>query len=135
MRRLSQDKGLSIETQVSPTLRFRGEQRDFEEMLGNLVDNACKWGRSRVRITADLDNASDAARPFLIIAVDDDGPGLNPEARQEATKRGRRLDESVPGSGLGLSIVTDLVSAYGGRFTLDASELGGLSARVHLPAL
>lgn len=135
MRRLSQDKGLTIETMVGPGLRFRGEQRDFEEMLGNLVDNACKWGRSRIRIIAELDRASDAARPLMILTVDDDGPGLSPQARQEATKRGKRLDESVPGSGLGLSIVTDVVSAYGGQFNLDTSDLGGLSARVRLPAL
>lgn len=135
MRRLSQEKGIAVEAVISPGLRFRGEQRDFEEIVGNLVDNACKWGRTKVTISAELDPAADPSRPFLVIGVDDDGPGLSPQARQEATKRGRRLDESVPGSGLGLSIVTDMVSAYGGRFILEASPLGGLAARVYLPAL
>jgi signal transduction histidine kinase len=98
-------------------------------MLGNLMDNACKWARSRVRVKAGRQE------DVIAITIDDDGDGLPPSKREEVMKRGRRLDESVPGTGLGLSIVADLASLYGGRFTLDDAEaLGGLSARLRLPA-
>ncbi|MBL8590636.1 MAG: sensor histidine kinase [Methylobacteriaceae bacterium] len=119
---------------VSEGLRFRGEKQDLEEMLGNLVDNAGKWSRRCVLIEAAPATLASDERRYLQITVDDDGPGLTPEQRLEATKRGRRLDESKPGSGLGLSIVTDLAALYGGALALEDSPLGGLRARLTLPA-
>ncbi len=105
-------------------------------MLGNLLDNACKWAGSRVLLKVTLVEG-DAQRPArtVQIVVEDDGPGLNSEQRAQAVKRGRRLDESKPGSGLGLSIVADLVQIYGGSFALEAAPAGGLSARLVLPAV
>jgi signal transduction histidine kinase len=116
-------------------LRFLGEKQDFDDMLGNLIDNGCKWARGEVRVVVEppAPDAS-AERLFLRALIDDDGPGLAPERRAEALRRGRRLDESKPGSGLGLSIVKELAEAYGGRLELDDSPLGGLRVVLLLPA-
>jgi len=132
MGKVHQNRGLSIAVEVPPGLRFRGERQDFEEMAGNLLDNACKWARSRVRISARRDDREH--RSFLALSFDDDGPGLPAAMREEALSRGRRLDESKPGSGLGLSIVVELARIYGGNLSLESSDLGGLSARLSLPA-
>jgi signal transduction histidine kinase len=132
MGKVHKDRELSIAVEVPPGLRFRGEKQDFEEMAGNLLDNACKWARSRVRISARRDEKDH--RSFLALSFDDDGPGLPATLRQEALSRGRRLDESKPGSGLGLSIVAELARIYGGNLALESSDLGGLSARLRLPA-
>jgi signal transduction histidine kinase len=130
MAKVHDAKGLAIETDIAPGLRFRGERQDLEEMAGNLLDNACKWARSRVRVTARREGAE---RRFTL-RIEDDGPGLTPDERDAALSRGRRLDETKPGSGLGLSIVAELVRVYGGRLALENSPLGGLGARLTLPA-
>ena len=109
-------------------LVFLGERQDLLEMAGNLLENACKWGRGRVQVAA---GPSGADR--LLLVVDDNGPGLAPPEREAAMARGARLDESAPGSGLGLSIVRDLARAYGGDLRLRESPLGGLRAEVDLP--
>lgn len=114
--------------------RFLGEAQDFDEMVGNLLDNACKWATRRVEIACAVEPAA-AGRSALIISIDDDGPGLAENLRAEAVRRGRRLDESKPGSGLGLSIVSDLAGAYGGALTLEASAADGLRALLRLPAV
>ena len=116
-------------------LRFRGEKQDFDDMAGNLIDNACKWAKAEARVAVEPLNSPDRDRLFLRLTIDDDGPGLVAERREEAMRRGRRLDESKPGSGLGLSIVADLAAAYGGRLELADSPLGGLRALLTLPAL
>ncbi len=135
MRRIHEDRGLVIEVAVPPGLRFRGERQDLEEMLGNLLDNACKWAKERVDLRVEATGAAGGDRRMARVTVDDDGPGLGPEARRAALERGRRLDESVPGSGLGLAIVTDLAGLYGGRLELDAAPGGGLRAVLSLPIL
>ena len=103
-------------------------------MVGNLVDNAGKWAKSRVLVSAEPLPMRDG-RSYLGIRVDDDGPGLPPESRAEVLRRGARLDETKPGSGLGLSIVADLAQLYGGGLVLDTSPLGGLRADLTLPAV
>ncbi|MBI2527998.1 MAG: hypothetical protein HYV93_18685 [Candidatus Rokubacteria bacterium] len=113
-------------------LVFGGDRHDLEEMLGNLLDNACKWGRTQVRAAGRLVARPDGDR--LELTVEDDGPGIPEEALGEALVRGRRLDESVPGSGLGLAIVDDVAALYGGGVALRRSELGGLAAVLDLPA-
>ncbi|AXS39976.1 sensor histidine kinase [Breoghania sp. L-A4] len=133
MRKIHGGRNLSIEAIAPPDLRFRGERQDFEELLGNLIDNACKWAEGRVRVT--LAPHQDVRRPMLSILIEDDGPGLSAPQREQAMQRGRRLDETVPGSGLGLSIVADLAALYGGRFVLEDTPLGGLAARLELPAV
>jgi signal transduction histidine kinase len=116
-------------------LRFLGEKQDFDDMAGNLIDNACKWARGEVLVNVESLPAGGGDRAFFRVTIDDDGKGLPMGQREEALRRGRRLDESKPGSGLGLSIVADLAAAYRGRLELSDSPLGGLRARLVLPAL
>jgi signal transduction histidine kinase len=127
--RIYQQRGLELELVTIPGLKFQGEKQDLEEMVGNLLDNACKWARSKVSTSAECDGAA----RFTVI-VDDDGPGLTKAERERAVKRGQRLDESKPGSGLGLAIVADLAHLYKGRLELEQSPQGGLRARLELPA-
>lgn len=134
MERIYRDKELAIEAAVPEGLRFRGERQDFQEIVGNLLDNACKWARARVALAATEEITARDQR-FMLLAVEDDGPGLTQSEAEEAVKRGRRLDETKPGSGLGLSIVTELVTLYGGSFALERSAAGGLRALVRLPSI
>jgi len=131
--KIYRDRAVTFETNVPASLKFKGEKQDLEEMIGNLVDNAQKWARSTVTLQA-TEEAGSEGRKFLLLVIDDDGPGLAEELRAEAIKRGRRLDETKPGSGLGLSIVTDLAALYGGGLTLDTSPARGLRAILRLPA-
>lgn len=129
MRRIHAERDLALHIAPMPeNPAFRGERQDLEEMLGNLLDNACKWARRRVEVQAAL------KRGELLVTLDDDGPGIAPERRPAMLGRGNRADEQVPGSGLGLAIVDDLARLYGGRLELADSPLGGLCARLILPA-
>jgi signal transduction histidine kinase len=129
MDRLHADRHLDLGIEPMPAgLAFAGEEQDLQEMLGNLLDNACRCARSAVAVRARRDGA------WLRIHVDDDGPGIAPEQREAVLRRGVRLDESSAGSGLGLAIVVDLARLYGGDLGLDTAEAGGLSARLSLPA-
>ncbi len=135
MSRLHGERGIKLISDVPDGARFRGEQQDFEEIVGNLVDNACKWARTKVSVTAAYrppDGLDDPGR--LELHIDDDGPGLTGEEIAEVAARGHRLDETKPGSGLGLSIVTDLVAMYRGKLRFDRARIGGLCAVVELPA-
>lgn len=134
MEKIHDERHLDLSSDIAPGLRFRGERQDLEEMLGNLLDNACKWARSTVALTVCRKESAKAERPLLVFVVADDGPGLSEAEREQALKRGKRLDETVPGSGLGLSIVAELAGLYGGRLVLEGSRLGGLGARLELPA-
>ena len=129
LQRIYGRTGIAISHTCEEGAIFRGERQDLEEMVGNLLDNACKWSGGEVRATVNL--IEDGR---LEVVVEDDGPGMDAERREQALQRGVRLDESTPGSGLGLSIVADLAQVYGGALSLDASGLGGLLARVTLPA-
>jgi signal transduction histidine kinase len=129
LMRLHASRGLTIESQVSPDAVVRCGREDLDEMLGNLLDNACKWARARV-IVGTSPKAAD-----VTITVDDDGPGLDRSSREVVLQRGVRADEAVPGSGLGLAIVRDIAELYGGTITLEDSPLGGLQARLTLPSL
>jgi signal transduction histidine kinase len=106
---------------------FAGEREDFEEIVGNLLENAMKWARTRARVGL----AEEAG--IVLLTIEDDGPGIPEDKAREALARGKRLDESKPGTGLGLSIVNDLVREYGGELKLLRSDLGGLKAEVRLP--
>ncbi len=128
LERLHRDKGLAIYVDADPRAVFRGEKGDLDELVGNLLENAAKWCKSRVRVSV---SRSDEG---VEVSVDDDGPGLPAEHRAKAMERGKRLDESEPGTGLGLSIVRELADIYGGKFLLEDSPLGGLRARLQLPA-
>ena len=129
LKRIHAEHALAIDVDCPVSLVFRGERQDFEEMAGNLIDNACKWARTRVSVAASRDGA------MLVLAVGDDGDGLDAEERKLVGERGERLDESVPGSGLGLAIVRDIATLYGGALELGESPLGGLEAKLTLPAI
>jgi signal transduction histidine kinase len=133
MEKIHHERGIAIDVDAPTEVKFQGEQPDLEEMVGNLVDNACKWAQSRVAI--EVIPEIDAARRVVRIVVDDDGPGLTAGQREQVARRGRRLDETKPGSGLGLSIVVELAGLYGGSVTLGSAPIGGLRAELVLPAV
>lgn len=130
LSRIHAERRLMIDVDVPRDLAFRGERQDLEEMVGNLIDNACKWAHARVEVSA---RRRDGAA--FELCVGDDGDGLDEGERARVGARGERLDESVPGSGLGLAIVRDIAKLYGGSLTLGESPLGGLEARLALPAI
>jgi signal transduction histidine kinase len=128
LERIFSDRDVMIDWDADDDLYFLGERQDLQEMAGNVMENACKWCRGRVWASAtDLDGDR------LQLCIDDDGPGLPPDQRDEVLKRGARLDESAPGSGLGLSIVHELARAYGGKLALSQSRHGGLRIDLELP--
>ena len=125
-------KDLSLELDVAAGSLFVGDRGDVTEMLGNLLDNACKWCRGRVRLAAHNDESA-PVRQRLVVTVEDDGAGIAPEDRPRVLQRGVRADESVPGHGIGLAMVRDTVDLYGGRLEVDESMLGGARFSLHLP--
>lgn len=128
MQSIHAERHVAIEVQVAHDHFVRGRREDLEEMLGNLVDNACKWATSRIDVRSALVGGD------VVTTVDDDGPGLQPALREAVLKRGVRADQAAPGSGLGLAIVADLAELHGGSITLGASPLGGLRATLRLPS-
>jgi len=128
MAKLNPTIAIDFDAEVKPV--FAGEQEDLEEILGNLLENAMKWGRKRARVALEDAMIGDVAG--FAITIEDDGPGIPEGQAREALKRGRRLDETKPGTGLGLAIVSDLVAEYDGRLSLERSELGGLKVVVQL---
>ena len=136
LQRINQERNLTITVEAQPNLRFRGERQDLEEMVGNLMDNACKWAKSRIMVkAARLPAVSEDGRSWLSVVVEDDGPGIPAEKRAEALKRGQRLDESKPGSGLGMSIIVETAGMYFGKVELAQAELGGLRVILQLPSI
>jgi signal transduction histidine kinase len=135
-QKVYRERGVSFDASAPPALRFRGEAQDLADLVGNLLDNAGKWAKSHIVVTVEREPPHDpTGRSYFLVRIDDDGPGLDAAARAAALERGRRLDESRPGSGLGLSIVVDLAANYGGALSLDDSPLGGLRATLRLPGV
>ena len=120
---------------VDENIRFQGDRQDLEEILGNILDNACKWADKKIQVFVGRDADCDAGHDTknIMIRIDDDGPGLTPQQIGIALKRGQRLDESQPGTGLGLAIVKDIVALYQGKLDLSRSKTGGLSVKIILP--
>lgn len=127
LEKLYAARSLRVEVDVPAGHVIRGQREDLDEMLGNLLDNACKWAKSRVAVR------SEAEGGMVVVTVDDDGPGLALSMRDEVMRRGVRADEAAPGSGLGLAIVGDLAQLYEGTIALEDSPLGGLRAKLRLP--
>lgn len=121
MSRIHADRRLAIDVDVPDDATFRGPREDLEEILGNLMENACKWAKSRVKISAEM------GKGVLTLSVEDDGPGISPEQAKAVARRGERLDVMAPGWGLGLSIVADLVAVNGGTMVFGRSAMGGLA--------
>ncbi|MEO8256136.1 MAG: ATP-binding protein [Acidobacteriota bacterium] len=137
--RVHAERCIAIDVQVAGDVTVRAQREDLDEMLGNLMDNACKWARATVVVSiAATDAGRDgpaAAPPRVTIVVDDDGDGIVPGLREAVLQRGVRADEAAPGSGLGLAIVSDLAELYGGSIHLEASPRGGVRAKLSLPRL
>jgi len=123
-----QDDDINIRLRQLDGLYFKGDAQDLEEMIGNLLDNACKWANSEVIVYGETRNSR------IVLCIEDDGPGIPRHQRENVLKRGQRLDETVPGSGLGLGIVSDIAALYHGSLILQQSSTGGLLARLELPA-
>ena len=135
LSRIYSERNLQFVVDCPSDAKFRGEKQDLQEMVGNLLDNACKWADSAVNISVETEKGPKAAAAKqLIVLVDDDGPGLPATELETVIQRGKRLDESKPGSGLGLSIVADLSEMYYGNFVLQRAPTGGVRARLTLPA-
>jgi signal transduction histidine kinase len=128
LERIFRGKGVEIDWDAPDDLWFLGERQDFMEIAGNAMENAGKFGRRKVRV-----RAMEAGPERMRLTVEDDGPGLPPDRREEVIRRGARLDENAPGSGLGLSIIDELARAYRGSLSLENSTLGGLLVAVDLP--
>jgi len=128
LERIFRGKGVTIDWDAEEDLYFQGERQDLLEIAGNAMENAGKWCRARVRVTA-IKEGHDRLR----LVVEDDGAGLPPERRADVLARGARLDETAPGSGLGLSIIDELARAYGGGVELGDSPMGGLKLEVTVP--
>jgi two-component system sensor histidine kinase PhoQ len=133
LRKVYHDKRPTIDAEVAPNMKFRGDTGDFLELAGNLLDNACKWCRSRVAISVRPSVESSAPDAGLRLTVDDDGPGIPEDAAEALLERGTRLDEATPGHGIGLAIVRDIAKSYGGSLTIGQSALGGASITVDIP--
>jgi signal transduction histidine kinase len=127
LARVYAERGIALYADCPAEATFPGDREDLAEMVGNLMENACKWASTRVLVMV-------LTKPGLTLLIEDDGPGLTAEQCTEATGRGIRLDESAPGHGLGLAIVRDLSHLYGGTLSLERSALGGVAARLHFPA-
>ncbi len=131
LSRIYSQKLINIDVMIEPDLAFYGEQRDLLELVGNLLDNACKYGDGQVRLTAGLIDP-EQARAGINLQVEDNGPGIADDQRQQLLRRGVRGDERVEGHGLGLAIVLEIVSAYNGEITIKPSDLGGACVSVSL---
>ena len=129
----NRERGIGFTLNCPQEMRFDGEKQDFDELMGNLIDNAGKWARSTVQIRVQA-VADSPRRPFMEIRVEDDGPGVAEAELEALFERGKRLDERVPGTGLGLAIVRDIVEMYGGNAQLELAPSGGLRAIVRLPS-
>lgn len=128
LQKVYHDKALTITTRIPPQAVFVGDREDLLELLGNLLDNACKWACQQVLVTMQ-------EQPGLLVVVEDDSPGCPAAVLKQLAERGVRIDESTAGYGLGLAIVKDIVEQYGGDIYFGrASELGGFQVSVSLPA-
>lgn len=134
LSRIYTEKNLNFMIECPQNAKFRGEKQDLQEMVGNLLDNACKWAEEQICVQVKIANSKQSNGAILTVLVDDDGPGLTPSELEAVVKRGKRLDETKPGSGLGLSIVADLSEMYNGSFVLLQAPTGGVRAKLILPS-
>jgi two-component system sensor histidine kinase PhoQ len=123
------DKGLKLDMDVNTDMAFHADEGDLMEICGNVLDNACKWAETRVRVHAGRDDETG-----LWLRVEDDGPGIPADKLNAVLTRGVRADTTTPGHGIGLAVVRDIVvEAYGGEVSVTASDLGGAAVEIHMP--
>ncbi|WP_455211295.1 ATP-binding protein [Kaarinaea lacus] len=125
LKKVYADKNVQVQFQITPELDFHGDQGDFMEVAGNLLDNAFKWCDRRVEVSIKPIEKKDIMHDGIVITVEDDGPGIPAKLAQQVIQRGVRADEGIKGHGIGLSVVQDIVQIYGGTLTITTSALGG----------
>ncbi len=135
LRKVYRDKNPEFDVAIQPGMQFRGDTGDFLEVAGNLLDNACKWCKRKVRISIVPSVGARAVASGMVLKVEDDGPGIPEDAAQALLQRGMRLDESTPGHGIGLAVVKDIAASYGGRLSITRSDLGGAEIMVSIPPI
>ena len=128
LNKVYRDKQVQSEIEIADTLSFSGDERDLMELLGNLLENAFKYGDSAVQVSAEKKDG------WFTLSICDDGPGISPEQRQHVLQRGARADTSIQGQGIGLAVAVDIISTYGGSLEVEHSELGGACFKISLPA-
>lgn len=133
LKKVYADKDIQVFSKVANGTEFHGDEGDLLEIIGNLADNACKWCQARVSVFAENQMDKTTGEEYLCLRVEDDGPGLPREMQGQEVRRGQRADSSMPGHGIGLSIVQDIVRLYGGRQKVSTSEWGGASILIYLP--
>ncbi|HUU73111.1 MAG TPA: ATP-binding protein [Burkholderiales bacterium] len=129
VKKVYRDKTFDVRVDIDDDVRFRGDEGDLTEVLGNVMDNAFKWCRSAVRISAAGEN------DVLQLRIEDDGPGIRKADAAHVFERGARADESIPGHGIGLSVVREIVEAYGGKVNVTTSSMGGAMVELQLPGV
>jgi two-component system sensor histidine kinase PhoQ len=132
LAKVYKEKQPEISLDVTQGIRFRGDSGDFLELAGNLLDNACKWCKSKVRLTIRPLDGKASESGAMRMTVSDDGPGIPQEVAEQLLKRGMRLDESAPGHGIGLAVVRDIAANYGGEIAIEESEWGGAQISVEI---
>ena len=135
LRKVYRDKNPEFDVRIESGMQFRGDKGDFLEVAGNLLDNACKWCAGKVRISVVPSVGARAAASGMVLTVSDDGPGIPEDAAKALLQRGMRLDEATPGHGIGLAVVKDIASSYGGKLSIQRSELGGAEIMVSIPPM
>lgn len=131
LAKVYRDKGIQYRLEIDPEVLFFGEQQDLMEFMGNLLDNAFKYGKERIKVTAhSLQTMSTVGGQALSMTIEDDGPGIPEEQREKVLNRGVRIDQQLPGQGIGLSMAREIISLYGGSLTLDGSEMGGVLVKI-----
>ena len=133
LKKVYHDKHPEFDVSVEPGMQFRGDTGDFLELAGNLLDNACKWCKKKVRISVVPSAGAKAIASGMVLCVADDGPGIPQDAADALLQRGMRLDESTPGHGIGLAVVKDIARSYGGQLSIKDSKLGGAEITVSIP--
>lgn len=128
MQKVHADKSLRIENRIDDNLTCQCDEGDLMEVLGNLLENACKWSQQQIRITA-----QQSEQGGLEICIEDDGPGIPAEVREQVLQRGQRADPTTAGHGIGLAMVHEIVLLYGGKLKIESSELGGTTICIQLP--
>jgi two-component system sensor histidine kinase PhoQ len=132
LRKVYKEKAPDIQLDVSPGTKCRGDSGDFLELAGNLLDNACKWCESKVRLIIRPLDGHEVGSGAMQMQVCDDGPGIPDDVAGQLLQRGMRLDESAPGHGIGLAVVRDIAANYGGEISIDSSEWGGAKITVSI---
>ena len=135
LRKVYRDKNPEFDVRIESGMQFRGDKGDFLEVAGNLLDNACKWCAGKVRISVVPSVGARAAASGMVLTVSADGPGIPEDAAKALLQRGMRLDEATPGHGIGLAVVKDIASSYGGKLSIQRSELGGAEIMVSIPPM